>query len=102
MKLMGFGTRLLISAGDVEFSVIHTPGHTPGSMSMYGELDGSKVLFAGDINGALRKERGSDIESWKKTLYKLLELDIDKIYAGHEIAAQNPKEWLKKLSEKRE
>jgi len=101
MKLMGFGTKLLISAGDVEFAVIHTPGHTPGSMSIYGELDGSKILFTGDIDSPLRKERGSEIEMWKKTMANILKLDIDRIYAGHQIITAKPKKWLRSLLKKR-
>ena len=34
----------LIEIGDLSFSVIHTPGHSPGGISLYGQ----GVLFSGD------------------------------------------------------
>ena len=36
----------LIHVGDLEFKVIHTPGHTAGSISVYCEQE--KMLFSGD------------------------------------------------------
>ena len=32
--------------GDIEFKVIHTPGHTNGGTSLYSEKE--KILFSGD------------------------------------------------------
>lgn len=101
MKVTGFGTQLLISAGETEFTVVHTPGHTPGSMSIYGELDGSKVLFAGDIDRPFRKERGFVVETWRKSVNRLIRLDVGRIYAGHEIVETKPRQWLKSLEKKR-
>jgi len=100
MGLMGFGTQLSVSAGDAEFAVIHTPGHTPGSMSLYGELDSLKILFAGDIASPLREERGSQAETWRKTVNHLLQLDADRMYLGHQIVATKPKQWLQGLLSK--
>jgi len=36
----------LIHIGDLEFRIIHTPGHTAGSMSIY--LEQEKLIFSGD------------------------------------------------------
>ena len=36
----------LIHLGDIEFTVIHTPGHTKGGSSLYCEKE--KMLFSGD------------------------------------------------------
>ena len=36
----------LIHIGDLEFKVIHTPGHTAGGSSLY--CDSEKLLFSGD------------------------------------------------------
>ena len=36
----------LIHVGDLEFKVIHTPGHTKGGISLYSESE--KILFSGD------------------------------------------------------
>ena len=100
MKAAGFGNQLLISAGETEFKVISTPGHTPGSMSLYGELDGSNVLFVGDIDRPGR-EGDFNISDWRKPVNKLLELDVNKIYAGHEIVETKPRQWLENLQKKR-
>jgi glyoxylase-like metal-dependent hydrolase (beta-lactamase superfamily II) len=86
----------MISAGDAEFTVTHTPGHTPGSMVIHGELDGSKLLFAGDVDRP-GKGRSFDISAWRKSVNKLLELSADKIYAGHEIVETKPQRWLMSL-----
>lgn len=37
-----------LHAGDVEVGVIHTPGHTPGSVSFLSEADEGSFLFSGD------------------------------------------------------
>lgn len=37
-----------VHAGDLELGVIHTPGHTPGSVSFALHADESRVLFTGD------------------------------------------------------
>lgn len=36
----------IIHIGDLEFKIIHTPGHTAGSISIYSEKE--KMLFSGD------------------------------------------------------
>jgi glyoxylase-like metal-dependent hydrolase (beta-lactamase superfamily II) len=38
----------LVSAGAVEMAVLHTPGHTPGSVSFLVESADGPVLFSGD------------------------------------------------------
>jgi len=37
----------VLSAGDVQVAVLHTPGHTPGSVSFYLEHGGERVAFLG-------------------------------------------------------
>jgi hydroxyacylglutathione hydrolase len=37
-----------LKAGGIEVHVLHTPGHTPGSVSFLVEGQGSSVVFAGD------------------------------------------------------
>ncbi len=36
----------IIHIGDIEFKVIHTPGHTKGGISLY--IESQKILFSGD------------------------------------------------------
>lgn len=37
-----------LHAGAVELGVLHTPGHTPGSVCFFAEHAGKRVLFSGD------------------------------------------------------
>ena len=39
----------VLTAGAASLEVLHTPGHSPGSLSLLGRGDGSPVLFAGDV-----------------------------------------------------
>jgi len=79
-----------IGVGDVDFIPICTPGHTPGSASLYGEIDGMKVIFIGD---ALEPPRNyANLEVWKNSVELLQKLDVDVIYAGHRIIKQG-REW---------
>ena len=68
--------------------VIHTPGHTPGSICLYHA--GARALFTGDcINNLGGRLRGpvpyfsSDIDSARDSARKLFELDIKTIYFAH-------------------
>lgn len=75
----------VIKAGDIELKVIHTPGHTPGSICLFGE----DVVFTGDtlfLNGYGRTdlEMGSefDMEQSLKKLDKLIKPGM-RVYPGH-------------------
>ena len=74
-----------ISVGGKEFKVIHTPGHTSGSVCFYCEKE--KLLISGDIifaDGIGRTDLpGSDPNAMKKSLEKLSKLNIEKILPGH-------------------
>jgi glyoxylase-like metal-dependent hydrolase (beta-lactamase superfamily II) len=72
-----------LQIGDVEFNVLHTPGHTPGSISVYCDISGNRVLFGQDIHGPFDSSFGSSIKDWKKSMKKLLELDANILCEGH-------------------
>jgi len=67
----------------VEFNFIHTPGHTPGSISVYIDDDGERVLFGQDIHGPFDESWGSDMHQWKDSMKRLLALDADILCEGH-------------------
>jgi glyoxylase-like metal-dependent hydrolase (beta-lactamase superfamily II) len=74
-----------IKLGKTGLSVIHTPGHTPGGICLYG--DGN--LFTGDtlFVGAVGRTdlRGGSFETLLTSLRKLLELPPDTIvWPGHD------------------
>jgi len=78
-----------VSLGSSELEVIHTPGHTRGSICLYEEK--SRSLFSGDVIFAFGIGRtdfpGGNSEELKKSIEKLIEFHnkygIDKIYPGH-------------------
>ena len=77
----------LIHLGDLEFRVIHTPGHTNGSTSLYCEKE--KMLFSGDTMfrrtwGRTDLPTGSLVDIIDSITNKLLILPDDTIvYPGH-------------------
>jgi len=68
------------------FTVLHLPGHTPGSVAFWDKSEG--VLFSGDTlfaDGYGRTDLpGGDSAAMAKSLRRLFELDEDiEVYPGH-------------------
>lgn len=72
-----------VMVGGLKLVCLHTPGHTPGSISIYTDLEDKRVLFGQDIHGPFSKAWGSDLEAWKKSMRMLLALDADILCEGH-------------------
>lgn len=75
-----------IKAGDYRFEVLRTPGHSPGSLSLWDES--KKVLISGDLlflDGFGRTDiPGGDEEKRDGSLQKIKELgDIEVLLPGH-------------------
>ena len=66
-----------------ELKWLHTPGHTPGSICLYLDRAGERVLFGQDIHGPFLPSFKSDINLWKSSMEKLLALDADVLCEGH-------------------
>jgi glyoxylase-like metal-dependent hydrolase (beta-lactamase superfamily II) len=66
-----------------ELLCLHTPGHTPGSISVILDYDGKRVLFGQDIHGPFSDSFGSDLAVWKKSMEVLLGLQADILCEGH-------------------
>ncbi len=62
---------------------LHTPGHTPGSISIYLDKGEKRVLFAQDLHGPLLEEFGSNVKDWDRSTQKLLDLQADILCEGH-------------------
>ena len=79
---------LLLKDGDTigPFTVLHTPGHTKGSICLYCKED--KVLFSGDTlfrHSYGRTDLGGSESQIMKSLRRLLQLDGDTtVYPGHD------------------
>ena len=91
----GFGSKTIepdfflkegnISIDNVDLKIFHTPGHSPGSISLY--LSDQKLLFTGDLvfkGGIGRTDLpGGDGSLLKESLKRLYELDIEWLLPGH-------------------
>lgn len=73
----------ILKFGDIDFRCIHTPGHTPGSISVFIEIEGTKVLFGQDIHGPFMASFGSNLSDYQISMKKLLELGADILCEGH-------------------
>lgn len=69
--------------GDMKFHFLHTPGHTPGSISVYIDTRDGRVLFGQDIHGPFSPDWGSDLQMWRASMQKLLALRADVLCEGH-------------------
>ncbi len=81
--------------GAEELHCVHTPGHTPGSLSIYLDRAGKRVLFGQDIHGPFLEIFGSDIGKWKESMKKLLAIEADILCEGH-FGIFQPKEDVKR------
>ena len=72
-----------IDGGATPINWIHTPGHTPGSISLFIDNGIFRVLFGQDIHGPFYASFGSDIDAWGESMHKLLELEADILCEGH-------------------
>jgi glyoxylase-like metal-dependent hydrolase (beta-lactamase superfamily II) len=66
-----------------ELLCLHTPGHTPGSISVILDNDGQRVLFGQDIHGPFSDAFGSNLAAWRKSMEVLLGLQADILCEGH-------------------
>ena len=73
----------LLRFGEENLICLHTPGHTPGSISVYIDKSGKRILFGQDIHGPFMAEFGSDIGHWQISMEKLLALKADVLCEGH-------------------
>jgi len=72
-----------IKIGEQEIVCIHTPGHSPGSISVYLDKNDKRILFGQDIHGPFLADFGADISLWRKSMKKLLALKADILCEGH-------------------
>ncbi len=77
------GDHEILRFGAEELHLLHTPGHTPGSMSIYLDRKGKRVLFGQDIHGPFLPSFKSDVSRWHKSMEKLLALEADILCEGH-------------------
>lgn len=84
---------------DSNVVILHTPGHSPGSITLYKRPNNDEgspgIIFTGDTYAYTYREGGkmtgfgrygNNLEQQAETLGKLLELDWDIVAAGHGIS----------------
>ncbi len=68
-----------------DYRVIHTPGHTPGSVCFYNEEKG--ILFSGDVifsDGVGRTDMpGGNDDDLAVSMEKISHLKVNKLFPGH-------------------
>lgn len=72
-----------VQIGDLTLHCPHTPGHTPGGISPYVDIKGTRILFGQDIHGPFDSSWGSHMEKWKNSMNMLLDLKADILCEGH-------------------
>lgn len=91
-----------LEVGSLRIEVMHTPGHTPGSVCLYEPVSGS--LFSGDTlmrQGVGRTDiPGGNRDNLTKSLRRLCQLpDATRVYPGHGQATTIREErWLLELA----
>jgi glyoxylase-like metal-dependent hydrolase (beta-lactamase superfamily II) len=74
-----------LKLGGYSFEVLHTPGHTPGSVCLYDAA--KKILISGDtvFSDAVGRVDvpGGDPEAMQASLDSLAKLKVDKLLPGH-------------------
>lgn len=92
------GEKGVIDIGKNKIFWLHTPGHTPGSISVFMDIDDRRILFPQDIAAPLLKEFDCDTAAWMESINKLLTLDADILCDGHS-GAYGPKSPVKEYLE---
>jgi len=74
-----------LNAGEIEFELIHSPGHSPDSICFYCRSD--KILICGDVifnqNTGRVDLPGGSAEQLKASIERLSQLEIEYLLPGH-------------------
>jgi glyoxylase-like metal-dependent hydrolase (beta-lactamase superfamily II) len=77
------GEEMPLELGGITLHLLHTPGHTPGSICAWTDTGEERILFGQDLHGPLHPAWGSDGREWRSSLKKLLALGADILCEGH-------------------
>jgi glyoxylase-like metal-dependent hydrolase (beta-lactamase superfamily II) len=73
----------VIDDGSAHIIIIHTPGHTPGDITPMIVVDGKTLLFANDVHGPFRRDWGSEVSTWRRSMERLIAIGPDLLLEGH-------------------
>jgi metallo-beta-lactamase class B len=77
------GDGAILDYGRVHLVVVHTPGHTPGNITLRTTVGGRTLLFANDVHGPFSATWGSDVRAWKRSMNRLVAMSPDILLEGH-------------------
>lgn len=92
-----------IGLSGLKIHLLHTPGHSPGSISVHVEETGS--IYTGDLTfwiNPCRPYPVGNIDSCLESLSRIQKMDIKYCGPGHYLGISSPKNWLKSLLQKYE
>ena len=69
--------------GRGKLTAYQCPGHSPGSVVYFAELDSTQVLFGQDVHGPLEASFLSDREHYTRSLRFMMSLNADILCEGH-------------------
>jgi hydroxyacylglutathione hydrolase len=77
-----------IQIGDVILTVVNSPGHSQGHISLFWEEEGEKSMLSGDVIFArgrviIQSTWDCNIREYADTISKFQSLQIDSLYPGH-------------------
>ncbi len=78
-----YGAQENIELGGKRIEVIHTPGHSPGSVVYIIDSEGVKVLFGQDVHGPINPLILSNHDDYQQSLKLLISLEADILCEGH-------------------
>jgi len=84
-QVLADGDRVDLGSG-LELTVVHTPGHTPGSVCLYWEAE--RLLFTGDaVQGRGSRNGGYplyfDAAAYRRSIARIRELPVETMCLGH-------------------
>jgi hydroxyacylglutathione hydrolase len=83
-----------IVVGNITFEIIHTPGHTPGSIVIRTVIDGTKIGFCGDAIGGLYSSLNrSNAIDFENSFRRLLDYRFDLLIMGNGGARLTPQQY---------
>lgn len=71
-----------LTYGPYQLKIIHIPGHTPGSIAIYVDME-KRLLFGQDIHGPYIPAWGADTAQACTSLQKLIDIKADILCEGH-------------------
>ncbi|MGD9044307.1 MAG: MBL fold metallo-hydrolase [Desulfobacterales bacterium] len=77
------GPKEIIRVGNGEIFAYHCPGHSPGSLVYFTEIENQKILFGQDVHGPLDPSLLSNRENYIRSLKFMIGLNADILCEGH-------------------